>query len=131
MAVIFEALTFEYVMGSVYVYRTIILVDWSFWADLVFEYLQFYNNGSNIIMGRVWFDILNQIRFEGEQENEQTTEWVQILCFWTVSITLSLSKTPSCLFFKTQCSETGFYLCLQVKPAHLGPFDRASPYLWY
>jgi hypothetical protein len=26
-----------------------------------------------------------------------------ILRFWTLSIVLSLSKTPSCLFFKTQC----------------------------
>jgi hypothetical protein len=27
---------------------------------------------------------------------------VQILRFWTLSIVLSLSKTPSCLYFKTQ-----------------------------
>jgi hypothetical protein len=27
---------------------------------------------------------------------------VQILCFWTVSIVLSSSKKPSCLFFRTQ-----------------------------
>jgi hypothetical protein len=28
---------------------------------------------------------------------------LQILCFWTLSIVLPLSKTPFYLFFKTQC----------------------------
>jgi hypothetical protein len=27
-------------------------------------------------------------------------------------------------------SETGFPLCLQVKPTQLGPIDRATSYLW-
>jgi hypothetical protein len=33
---------------------------------------------------------------------KQTYGLGQILCFWILSIVLSLSKTPSCLFFKTQ-----------------------------
>jgi hypothetical protein len=37
-------------------------------------------------------------------------------------------KTPSCLYYKTQLSETGSCLRLQVKPAQLGPIDRASFY---
>jgi hypothetical protein len=43
--------------------------------------------------------------------------------FWTLSIILFLFNTPN-------VSETGFCLRLQVKPAKLGPIDRANPYLW-
>jgi hypothetical protein len=53
---------------------------------------------------------------------------VQILRSWTLSIVLSLFKMY-CLCFKTQLLETGFYLCLQVKPTQLDQVDRASPYL--
>jgi hypothetical protein len=54
---------------------------------------------------------------------------VQILCFWTLSIVLSLSKTPSCLFFKTQRFGDWIRLRLQVKPTLLGPIDGVSPCL--
>jgi hypothetical protein len=36
----------------------------------------------------------------------------------------------SCFYLKHNISETGFSLCLQVKPNQLGPIVRASPYLW-
>jgi hypothetical protein len=52
-----------------------------------------------------------------------------VLCFWTLSIILSLSKKNVLFMFKTQLSETGFCLRLQVKPTLLGLIDRASPYL--
>jgi hypothetical protein len=56
---------------------------------------------------------------------------VQILCCWTLSIVLSLSKnTVLYIFLKHNVSETGFCLHLQVKPTQLGPMNRASPYLW-
>jgi hypothetical protein len=45
---------------------------------------------------------------------------IQILCYWTLSI--------SCFYLK-HVSETGLYLCLQIKPTQLGPTDRAGPYL--
>lgn len=41
MAVILEALTFVYVLGFVFVYCTIILMDWDFWADW---FLNIYNS---------------------------------------------------------------------------------------
>jgi hypothetical protein len=41
---------------------------------------------------------------------------VQILCFWTLSVVLFLSKTPPCLYFKTQRFGCLFCLLLQVKP---------------
>jgi hypothetical protein len=37
---------------------------------------------------------------------------VQILCFWTLSIVLSLSKNRPVYFSKHNVSETGFCLCL-------------------
>jgi hypothetical protein len=46
---------------------------------------------------------------------------VQILCFRTLSIVLSLSKTVLFYFSKHNVSETGFCLRLQVKPTQLGP----------
>jgi hypothetical protein len=46
---------------------------------------------------------------------------VQILRFWTSSIILSLSKTPSCVL------ETGLHL--QVRPTQIGLINRCSPYL--
>jgi hypothetical protein len=54
---------------------------------------------------------------------------VQILCFWTLSMVLSLSKNRPVYFWKHNVSKTGFCLRLQVKPTQLGPIDRASPYL--
>jgi hypothetical protein len=54
---------------------------------------------------------------------------LQILCVWTLSIVLSLSKNRPVYFSKQNVSDTGFYLRLQVKPTQLGPIDRASPYL--
>jgi hypothetical protein len=60
----------------------------------------------------------------------KTTQLVQLLCFWTLSIILSLSKKHRPVYFsKHNVSETGFCLCLQVKPTQLGPIDRTSPYL--
>jgi hypothetical protein len=56
------------------------------------------------------------------------TGLVQILCFWTLSIFLSLSKNRPVYFSKHNVSETLFCLRLQVKPTQLGPIDRASPY---
>jgi hypothetical protein len=35
-----------------------------------------------------------------------------------------------CFYLKYNISEIGFCLRLQVEPTHLGPIDRASPYLW-
>jgi hypothetical protein len=52
----------------------------------------------------------------------------QILCFWTLSIVLSLFRNRPVYFSKHNVSETGFCLCLQVKPTQLSPIDRASPY---
>jgi hypothetical protein len=46
---------------------------------------------------------------------------IKLLCFWTLSIVLSS--------FKTHFSGTGVCLRLQVEPTHLGPIDKASPYL--
>jgi hypothetical protein len=55
---------------------------------------------------------------------------MQILCFWTLPIDLSLSKnTVLFIFSKHNVSETGFCLRLQVEPTRLGPVNRASPYL--
>jgi hypothetical protein len=65
-----------------------------------------------------------------EEENSKTVLFVQILCFWTLSIALFLSKTPSCLYIsKHSVSETGLFVRLQVKPTLLGPIDRAIPCL--
>jgi hypothetical protein len=47
---------------------------------------------------------------------------IQLLCFRTLSIVLFL-------FRRHNVSETGFCVPLQVEPTHLGPIDRASPYL--
>jgi hypothetical protein len=58
-----------------------------------------------------------------------TFNLVQILCFWTLSIILSLSKKRPVYFSKRNVSETGFCLHLQVKPTQSGPIDRASPRL--
>jgi hypothetical protein len=52
---------------------------------------------------------------------------IQILCFWTLSIILSLSRNTVVFIFQNNVSETGFCLRLQVKPTQLGPIDRASP----
>jgi hypothetical protein len=54
---------------------------------------------------------------------------VKLLCFWTLSIVLSLSKNRPVYFSKHNVSETGFFLRLQVKPTQFGPIDRASAYL--
>jgi hypothetical protein len=55
--------------------------------------------------------------------------WLQILCFWTLSIVLSLSKNNILFIFQNNVPETGFCLLLQVKPTQLGPIGKASPYL--
>jgi sporulation-control protein spo0M len=49
------------------------------------------------------------------QSNCKYTGFVQILCFWTLSIVLSLSKNRPVYFSKHKVSETGFCLRLQVK----------------
>jgi hypothetical protein len=46
---------------------------------------------------------------------------VQMLCFWTLSIFLPLSKKPPIYITKHNVSETGFCLRFQVKSAQLGP----------
>jgi hypothetical protein len=52
----------------------------------------------------------------------------QILCFWTLSIVLPLSKTVLFNLKKNIISETGFCLRLQVKPTLLRPpFLRSGP----
>jgi hypothetical protein len=56
-----------------------------------------------------------------------TTLCVQILCFWTLSIGLSLSKNTALFILQNKVSETGYCLRLQVKPTQLGLVDRASP----
>jgi hypothetical protein len=61
--------------------------------------------------------------------NEEKVLKIQILRFWTLSIVLFISKTSSCLYFKTQCFGDWLYLCLQVKPTQFGPLDRVSLYL--
>jgi hypothetical protein len=58
--------------------------------------------------------------------------YLQIFCFWTLSIILSPFKNCR-LFFKTQCFGD-WILFSQVKSTQLGPIDRASPYfppLWF
>jgi hypothetical protein len=66
-----------------------------------------------------------------QSENTAVKQYflVQIFCFWTLSIVLSLSKNTS-VYFSKHVSETGF--CLLEKPAQLCPIDippdtRASP----
>jgi hypothetical protein len=54
---------------------------------------------------------------------------IQISCFLTFYIVLSLFKNCHVYFSKHNVSETEFCLRLQVKPTQLGPIDRASPYL--
>jgi hypothetical protein len=54
---------------------------------------------------------------------------VQTLCFWTLSIVLSLSKNAVLFILQNNVSEPGFFLRLQVKPTQLGPIDRARFYL--
>jgi hypothetical protein len=82
-----------------------------------------------MIMMMVW------CREEENDDNEEEVHCdnddmkVQILCFWTISIVLSLSKSRPVYFSKHNVSETGFCLRLQVRPIQLGPIDRASPYL--
>jgi hypothetical protein len=61
--------------------------------------------------------------------SKNTVLFVQILCFWTLSIVLSLSKHSPVYISKHNVSETGFCLRHHVKPTQLGPIDRASPYL--
>jgi hypothetical protein len=56
-------------------------------------------------------------------------KFLQVLCFWTLSIVLSLSKNRRVYFSTHNVSETGFCLRLQVEPTQLGPIDRATPYL--
>jgi hypothetical protein len=46
---------------------------------------------------------------------------VQILNFWTLSIVLSLSKTPSCLCFKTQRFGDGILSPSSGKTYSIGP----------
>jgi hypothetical protein len=62
-------------------------------------------------------------------KNEKLKRLLKILCFWTLSIVLSLSKNTVLFIFKNNVSETKFCLLLQVKSAQLGPVDRVSPYL--
>jgi hypothetical protein len=59
----------------------------------------------------------------------QSVIFLQVLCFWTLSIILSLSKNRPVYFSKYSVSVSAFYLLLQVKPTQLGPIDRANPYL--
>jgi hypothetical protein len=54
---------------------------------------------------------------------------VQILCFWTLYIVLSLFKSRLVSLSKHSVSETRFCLRLQVKPTQFGPIDTAGPYL--
>jgi hypothetical protein len=60
----------------------------------------------------------------------KTTIFLRMLCFWTLSIVLSLSKNTFLFIFQnTAFPKTGFCLRLQVKLTHLGPIGRASPCL--
>jgi hypothetical protein len=49
--------------------------------------------------------------------------FVQIFCFWTISIVLFLFTTPFCSYSKHNVSENVFCLSLQVKLTQLGPID--------
>jgi hypothetical protein len=51
------------------------------------------------------------------------------LAICTIIVFLDIIHRPVFLFKTHNVVETGFYLCLQVEPTHLGPIDRASPYL--
>jgi hypothetical protein len=57
-------------------------------------------------------------------EYAKQLNFIQLFCFWTLSIVLLLFKAYN-------VPETGFCLRLQVEPTQLGPIDRAtgSPYL--
>jgi hypothetical protein len=73
--------------------------------------------------------IITVLLFYIPKQQQQTLIQVQILCFWTLFIVLSLSKNCPVYFSKHDVSEIGFCLRLQVKPTQLGSIDRASPYL--
>jgi hypothetical protein len=53
---------------------------------------------------------------------------VQVWCFWTLPIVLYLSKTPSCLYFKTKFRRLDSVSVFR-RPTQLSPIDRASPCL--
>jgi hypothetical protein len=61
------------------------------------------------------------------QRTECTSQQVQILRFWILSIVL-LSKMLSCLFSKTMFQRLESASRLQVRPTQMGPIDSASPY---
>jgi hypothetical protein len=54
-----------------------------------------------------------------------TKSRVQILCFWTLPIVLLLSKTPSCLYFKTQI-RTSSIVCAQLSRFYLKTEIKSS-----
>jgi hypothetical protein len=54
-----------------------------------------------IVIGRTFQEHLLNLRKIDRKVCDDGT-LVQILCFWTLSIVISLSKTRSCLFFKTR-----------------------------
>jgi hypothetical protein len=54
---------------------------------------------------------------------------VQILCFWTLSIALFLSKNAVLFIIQNTTLRRWFCLRLQVKRTQFGPIDRAIPYL--
>jgi hypothetical protein len=53
----------------------------------------------------------------------------ELIRSWTLSIASSLSKICPVYLSRHNVSEIGLYLRLQIKPTHLGPIDRASPYI--
>jgi hypothetical protein len=61
--------------------------------------------------------------------NFQKFYFVQILCFWILSIVSFHLKHRPIYISKNNVSETGFCLRLQAKYTQMGPIDKASPYL--
>jgi hypothetical protein len=55
--------------------------------------------------------------------------WNKLLCFWTLSIVLFLSKNTVLFIFQNTTFWRLDSVCLQVKPTQLGPIDRDCPYL--
>jgi hypothetical protein len=67
-----------------------------------------------------WFRTKNAVMFRYQLlENVKTLTDVQLLCFWTLSVTQLLFKTH-------EVSETTFYLRLKVEPAQMGSINTGS-----
>jgi hypothetical protein len=113
------------------------------------HYVQFDDNQLTITVWQVKFDMVIQILYLKLQTWQHCNTFVMSDNFQVVKVysyCVSGHYPSSCFLFEAHnILETGFCLCLQVKPTHLGPTalspdlqvkpthlgptDRASPYL--